>query len=133
MKKLILLILVCISMSLNIKAQTTPIYEEQNEKIKSLQIDISHIQQDLKNFNQQYRMGTQFLIAGYSLSTIGLGASFIPMFNLSDRPLVTVGFPIIGGLLCLTGTIIHIDAHKYLGGKASLSVGQDGVSLGVNF
>ncbi len=132
MKKLILLILVCISMSLNIKAQTTPIYEEQNEKIKSLQIDISHIQQDLKNFNQQYRVGTQFLIAGVSFSAIGLGMSFVPIYN-SPEALFKIGFPIIGGLLCLTGTIIHIDAHKYLGGKASLSVGQDGVSLGVNF
>ncbi len=122
---------ICISMSLSIKAQTTDsIFEEQNKRIESLQMDISNIQQDFKNFNRQYKIGTNLIIGGLMTSIVGGAmAIIIP----SPDMMIAVGLPVIGGLLCLTGAIIHIDAHKYLGGKASLSVGQNGVGLKVNF
>lgn len=68
---------------------------------------IDHINLQLERSHRQYRSGTVLVIAGLALNGIAAMAGS----NNDGRGFIA-GF---GGLLALTGTIIHIDSHKYIG------------------
>ena len=80
------------------------------QMLSSKVIDISNkvesINLHLDKAHDQFRLGTKFVVVGFALS--GLAVLMDP-----DRP---SGFLSgVGGLLVVTGTVIHIDSHRFIG------------------
>jgi len=82
----------------------------------SITQDVNTIQLNLFKSHEQYRKGTGLLISGFSLSIIGT-ALLMTGIEGNDKGSTTIGsaFSIIGGIVSMTGVIVQIDSHKYIG------------------
>ena len=109
--KIILLILL---LAISYKSQT---------KLDSIKMEVQQMQFNLSKCHKQYNTGTAFIITGSASSAFGAFVS-----NSIDPTVRNTGggFIIAGGLMLLTGLIIQINSHNYIG-KAGLSLSSNGV------
>ncbi len=129
-KQLLLLTLLTISL-FKINAQTDSLkilYEnfkkleyDYNKTIKIVSNNktiVDDIQLNLSNCHKQYKTGITCSIVGLVLSTVGTILVF-------DTPEVGVPLIIGGSGLSITGVVITINSHKYIGRAGSSSISMD--------
>ncbi len=96
-------------------------------KIKVLESEIYNIKSDFVAFNNQFNSGTRLCIVGVAMICTG---GYMVYGNDNTRRIVD--FPVLllfgGAAINIVGTIIQLDAYKYLGGGRSLTVGSGGIS-----
>lgn len=121
------IIIVLFLSSISITAQTTE-NAETTEKLNYLYQQQQNLEQDLIAFNSQYKIGTNLIIYGTGFSLMsGLLTQTDTGIRGEKTGLILIG---TGGLIALSGIIVQIDSHKFLGGKASLTRG--GIKIDLN-
>ena len=122
-----LFIIVLFFSSISVTAQTNE-NEQKTDKLNYLYQQQKNLEQDLMAFNSQYKTGTNLIIYGTGFSLItGLLTQTDTGIRGEKTGLILIG---TGGLIALSGIIVQIDAHKFLGGKASLTRG--GIKIDLN-
>jgi S-adenosylhomocysteine hydrolase len=122
-----LFIIVLFLSSVSITAQTIE-KQQTTDKLNYLYQQQKNLEQDLMAFNSQYKTGTNLIIYGTGFSLItGLLTQTDTGIRGEKTGLILIG---TGGLIALSGIIVQIDAHKFLGGKASLTRG--GIKIDLN-
>ena len=132
-KLIILFIFLFACFSLNAQQEDT-VYIEQKQQIEQLEIEVEEleqnlrsvrrdaerfndiIKQDLSRFNEQYSLGTRTILIGLGAAVSGV---IISEFDADIGVFTTA----IGSVVGIIGVGIQVDAHKYLGGRESLTVG----------
>ncbi len=147
MKKIILLLFAFLAIdSIALAQETASETDSLKKAISVLENDIRvlrqdmqatqyNIRQDLLRFNRQHRTGSLVMLGG--AATLAAGVTYFFFTKDPDKceyeqfieePMV---FHIIGGTLLATGFVIQINAHKYLGGKASVSAFANANRIGI--
>ncbi len=123
MKK-ILLIIGIVFCCLMLYAQQDTVYVQQDTVITKAELmqHIKNIETDFINFNKQFSNGTSLILGGTFCSLVGIVA-----LNMHEYEMGTI-FIFGSGILILVGNILQTDAHKYIGGKRSLTVHPGGLS-----
>ena len=135
MRKLtILFIFVFACFSLNAQQEDT-VYIEQKQQIEQLEMEVEELEQnfhsirrdverfndiikkDLERFNEQYNLGTRSILIGLGVTVSGV---IISSEVDADLGAFTTA---IGSVVGIIGVVVQVDAHKYLGGRESLTVG----------
>jgi len=127
MKKLtILFIFVFACFGLHAQQKDT-VYIEQVEtlelQVKELQHNFEqsfhNIQKDLERFNKRYSTGTGMILTGIVISWLGV------YISARHERIAEAGYfiSLVGGGFMGVGWGFQVSAHKYLGGKESLTVG----------
>jgi hypothetical protein len=95
--------------------------------VDSLPIHIAKIELNLNKYYKQYKLGTIIIGSGIAFSALGIGLTTDKKIKES----VYTTISIIGSVAVLTGLVIRLDAHKYFGRVAKVSVSPTGVKLAI--
>ncbi len=110
MRSVFCLLFVLISVSLQAQQNTPADVEELKAEVLKLRTDVNQIQVNLSTSQNKFKRGIAVATLGYTVTIAG-GLLLGQNENLGKALLVS------GGATGITGTILMVDAFKYLGRK----------------
>jgi hypothetical protein len=118
MKKLIALFIIISSYA---SAQTDS--TQLARRIYSLEKGVNHMAVNLDNAHYRFKQGTVCMVAGLAIAGAGAG-----LINEKSGPYLMGA----GGLIMIAGTILQIDANKFMARAGMVTLTPTGITIDLN-
>ncbi len=111
MKTIIIIIAAIVTMSCHAQTlEQSKSFDSLRNEMKNLNMNFESLKMNLNLCHEEFSTGTEMIILGI----IGTAAG-TALYGHTDTNIIPYLLMGCGGVLGLTGTIFHIDSHKYIG------------------